>query len=70
MKCAICKGKTTYDTSYGPDEFIICHKCFCKLRKTEEPITILNELAEIGGKIRKMKEKVSIATDENWEGIF
>lgn len=31
MKCAICKKKTTVDTSYGHSAFIVCHSCFVKL---------------------------------------
>lgn len=31
MKCAICRKKTTVDTSYGYDAFIVCHSCFVRL---------------------------------------
>ena len=31
VKCAICKKKTTVDTSYGRDTFIVCYSCFKRL---------------------------------------
>ena len=33
MKCAICENKTTWDESYGRETFIVCPKCYEKLRK-------------------------------------
>lgn len=31
MKCKICKAKTTWDTSMGKENFIICNDCTNKL---------------------------------------
>lgn len=31
MKCAVCKGKTNWDESFGSINFIICPKCYAKL---------------------------------------
>ena len=28
MKCAICKNKTDWDSSFGYKDFIVCPKCF------------------------------------------
>ena len=33
MKCAICNEKTTWDESYGLDEFIVCPLCHNRLGK-------------------------------------
>ena len=33
MKCAECKKKTTWDKSYGKIDYIVCPKCFEKIRK-------------------------------------
>ena len=33
MNCAICKKKTTYDVSYGMNNFIVCPDCFKKIKK-------------------------------------
>ena len=31
MKCKICKNKTTWDESFGGENFIICPTCYNKL---------------------------------------
>ena len=33
MKCAICNKKTTWDESYGLEEFIVCSLCHNRLGK-------------------------------------
>lgn len=31
MKCAICRGKADWDSSFGYEEFIVCYSCYNKL---------------------------------------
>lgn len=57
MECGICGNKTSYDTSYGMREFVICRNCYRKLRKKESCLAILDQLNEIGDRIRVIKEK-------------
>lgn len=33
MKCAECGNKTTWDESYGEKNYIICPKCYEKIKK-------------------------------------
>lgn len=33
MKCAICKSKTDWDSSYGYENFIVCPKCHDTMTK-------------------------------------
>lgn len=33
MKCQICGKKTTWDESFGKEEFIVCPRCFEALHK-------------------------------------
>lgn len=30
MKCAKCGGQTTWDTSYGKEDYIVCSNCYEK----------------------------------------
>ena len=42
MKCARCGNKTTWDTSYGPADRVICKNCFCKeVKKSGSPLEAL-----------------------------
>lgn len=31
MKCAKCGGQTTWDTSYGKEDYIVCSNCYEKM---------------------------------------
>lgn len=31
MKCKLCKNKTTWDTSIGHENFIVCDDCWHKM---------------------------------------
>lgn len=33
MKCSVCGKKTTWRKSYGNEKFLVCHKCFEKMKK-------------------------------------
>lgn len=42
MKCARCGNKTTWDTSYGPADRVVCKNCFCKeVKKSGSPLKAL-----------------------------
>lgn len=40
MKCAECGKKTTWDESFGMENYIICPKCFQRIRKENKIDTI------------------------------
>lgn len=58
MKCQICKAKTTWDTSMGGENFIICQDCTDKLSvrlgigKFEAVIFAISDIRE---KVKKDK---------------
>lgn len=53
MKCDICKRKTSWNTSVGYDEFIVCNGCFSALEKEcPNNILALNFIWKCG-KLRK-----------------
>lgn len=56
MKCTICKNKTTWDTSFGDENFIICPKCYDRLNPHQD-IQIHYALIEIGRIKREKKEE-------------
>lgn len=56
MKCAICKNKTTWDTSFGDENFIICPKCYNRLNPHQD-MQIHFALIEIGRIKREKKEE-------------
>ena len=33
MKCSVCENKTTWNESYGNEKFLVCPKCFEKMKK-------------------------------------
>lgn len=42
MKCVKCGNKTTWDTSYGPADKVVCENCFCKeITKNGSPLKAL-----------------------------
>lgn len=53
MKCAICKNKTTWDTSFGKSSYLVCGKCFEKMRKNRNAVEVLDEILKIGEEIEK-----------------
>ena len=60
MKCAICNCKTNWDESFGYDEFIVCPRCFNKIREmcnndTSKALDIVFKL----GKYEKIKKILS-----------
>lgn len=62
MKCAICKKKTDWDSSYGYEEFIVCPHCFNRLSKNS-PINFTTTMDFIFtcGQIRKEKKKLAFS---------
>lgn len=57
MKCAICKNKTTWSSSFGKSSYLVCGKCFNKLREKKDAVIVLEEIIEIGEKIEKLSEE-------------
>ena len=57
MKCAICGEKITWNKSYGYPTFLVCHTCYRKLRKTGSALDVIDEINDIGWKIKEIKEK-------------
>ena len=35
MKCQFCKRKTDWDSSVGPENFIVCNSCFYELAEND-----------------------------------
>ena len=56
MKCAICKNKTTWATSFGDENFIICFECYNRLNPHQN-MQIHFALIEIGCIKREKKEE-------------
>lgn len=54
MKCAICENKTTWSSSFGKPSYLVCGKCFNKLREKKDAVMVLEEIVEIGEKIEKL----------------
>lgn len=53
--CQICGEYADWDTSYGPQEYIVCHHCMNVLtdnRDTQKFITVMDILFKMG-EIRK-----------------
>ena len=46
MKCSRCGNKTTWDTSYGEENRLVCSKCFEKMLK-ENNNNVMKTLKEI-----------------------
>lgn len=57
MKCAICKNKTTWNTSFGRSAYLVCGDCFAKMRENRNPVEVLDEIIKIGEKIEKTLDK-------------
>ena len=57
MKCAICKNKTTWNTSFGRSAYLVCGDCFAKMRKNRNAVEVLDEIIKIGEKIEKTLDK-------------
>ena len=58
MKCKICNEKTTWDTSYGYSEFIVCHRCHDRLGKYQiENYSQVESFIFECGRIRAEKQK-------------
>jgi len=59
MKCAICNNKTTWDESYGRENFLVCPKCFYKLKKAthQDNFNIFNFIIEVGWLKEEEEEK-------------
>ena len=66
MKCAICKNKTDWDTSFGRPSFIVCPSCHARLIKTIHNLRKYNFspessatqiIIEIGFMMKERKEK-------------
>lgn len=49
MKCQICKKKTDWDSSVGPENFIVCNSCFYELAEND-----VNKMSAIFKLIFKM----------------
>lgn len=54
MKCKLCKNKTTWDTSIGRENFIVCNDCWHKMANLTNvsPSKVLS-LVLIMGNIKK-----------------
>ena len=62
MKCQVCKNKTTWDESFGLEEFIVCPKCHdgikAKLGKTNsKTINIIFALGYIARENQKKENQ-------------
>ena len=57
MKCEICKHKTTWDSSYGYREFIVCPKCHDKIYNYTKDFTKTMEIIFLLGKLKKEEIK-------------
>lgn len=55
MKCAICGGKTNWDSSFGYNEFIVCWPCYNRLAPGDDE-DALNFIFTCG-QIRRDKKK-------------
>ena len=55
MKCAICKEKTNWDSSYGWKEFIVCPKCFEAIHKKYGLVETMDIIFTLGNIIREKK---------------
>lgn len=53
MKCAICKNKTTWNTSFGRSTYLVCSDCFAKMRENRDAVEVLDEIIKIGREIEK-----------------
>jgi hypothetical protein len=62
MKCAICNEKTTWDSSYGYEKFIVCPKCFNRLSKNNpKNLTTTMDFIFICGQIRREKKELALS---------
>lgn len=54
MKCKLCKGETTWDTSIGLENFIVCNDCWQELADLAD-ISLYKMLSVVleMGRIRK-----------------
>lgn len=64
MRCAICNGKTDWDSSFGYNEFIVCYPCYSKLvppdTDDENALNFIfkcGKFAEIKRKERRIKNE-------------
>ena len=60
MKCQICGKKTTWDESFGKEEFIICPYCFEELHRMTHSRTdkVLDFVLAIGWIKKRTKKEV------------
>ena len=58
MKCQICKNKTTWDESFGYDNFIVCPKCHdaIKIKLGKNNFETMNIIFALGD-IRRENQK-------------
>lgn len=58
MKCAICHGKTDWDSSFGYETFIVCRPCFDKLSNRDlKNCAAVRDFIFACGQIRRDKKK-------------
>jgi hypothetical protein len=55
MKCAICKEKTNWDSSFGYKEFIVCPSCFARIHKEYDIVETMDIIFMLGNIIREKK---------------
>lgn len=61
MKCQICGKKTTWNESFGKEEFIVCPYCFEELRRmTRSKRDEVFDFVIAVGWIRKRAKKESV----------
>lgn len=59
MKCQICKNKTTWDESFGYNDFIVCPRCYeaIKIRLGTDNFETMNIISVLGDIRRKNQKK-------------
>lgn len=57
MKCAICKNKTTWSSSFGKSSYVVCGKCFNKLREKKMLLQCQKKLQKLEKKLKNSAKK-------------
>lgn len=58
MRCAICGGKTDWDSSFGYNEFIVCYPCYSELAPSNADDDNALNFIFTCGRIRRGKKKI------------
>lgn len=59
MKCQICKNKTTWEKSFGYDNFIVCPKCYEAIKNEfgKDSLKAMDIILALGDIRRKNQKK-------------